>query len=66
MTTDITNTFETISSNKWLVGAKYIHDSVYGKRQSKGKKTKPLMDWLGIQKDIGKLSAGKKAYRTFH
>ena len=56
---NIVQTSSSLQSNKWLAGAKIIHEAVQKKREADGLSTKPFVDWAGIEQDVQKLSIGK-------
>ena len=59
LTRSIVQTSSALQSNKWLAGAKVIHDAVQRKRKDQGQSTKPFMDWAGIKQEVERLSVGK-------
>ncbi len=56
LTRNIAQTSEALQSNKWLQGAKTIHEAVEGKRS--GQQTKGFREWVGIQQEVQELTAG--------
>ena len=58
LTRNIVSTSNALKSNKWLAGAKLIHNVVQGNRSLLGKQTKPFEEWLGIQQEVESLAMG--------
>jgi len=52
-------TSNAIQANKWLAGARLIHDVVKSKRAAQGQETKPFLNWIGMDQEMDRLVAGR-------